>query len=96
MVMMASPAEATSCSSELLGGGDLAVEPRVAQRDGQVLGEHLQQLALARIDGPPRRAVVDDQLAQRPLGVADDAGHQRGRAAPGSTGGASGAMVIES
>src|SRR5207244_11516090 len=56
-----------------LGVGDLAVEPRVAERDGEVLREHLQQLPRARIDGAAGGAVVNQQPAQRALGVADGA-----------------------
>ena len=36
-----------------LGLGDLAVEPRVAQGDREILGQHLEELALAWIDRAP-------------------------------------------
>src|SRR5207245_136024 len=42
---------------------DLAVEARVAQRDRQVLREHLEKLALPRVDRAPGGAVVRDQRA---------------------------------
>src|SRR5207245_1169256 len=52
---------------------DLAVEARVAQRDRQVLREHLEKLALPRVDRAPGGAVVRDERAERPLRIADRA-----------------------
>ncbi len=48
---------------------------RSAQGDREVLREHLEELALARIDRPPRGPVVDDEVSERPLHVPDDARH---------------------
>ena len=71
----------------LLGLGHLAVEARVADGHGEVLGQHLEQLALARVDGARARAVGRHEVAQRRRVVADRAddrraGRRRPRAAP--------------
>src|SRR5206468_9398390 len=68
--------------NELLEGplrvGDLAVKTGVPKRDGQVLGKHLEELALPGIDRASGRPVVDDEVPERPLPVLDSAGHDRG------------------
>ena len=61
-----------------LGVGDLPIQPRVPERDGQVLGQHLEELALPRIDRAPGRAIVDDEVPERPLAIVDGARHGRG------------------
>ena len=62
-----------------LGGGDLRIEPRVTDGDGEVLGQHLEQLALAAIDRPARGAIVHHQVAERAARVTNGA-HHDGRA----------------
>src|SRR2546428_14031378 len=57
----------------LLGVGDLTVEPGVPQGDRQVLREHLEELALPRIDPAPRGSVVDDEVPEQSLDVPDHA-----------------------
>ena len=61
----------------LLGLRHLAVQAGVADGDGEVLGQHLEQLALARIDGPRAGPVGGDQVAQRGGIVADGADDRR-------------------
>ncbi len=57
----------------LLGLGHLAVQARIADRDRQIVGEHLQQLALTWIDGPGRRAVGHQEVAEDVALFADGA-----------------------
>src|SRR5215467_5010727 len=54
-----------------LGLRHLAVEPRVADGHREGVREHLEQLALARIDGSRARPVGDDQVAHDGGVIAD-------------------------